>query len=175
MLYNEAYIVIENNDHGVMVCHGMHMEKEYENLHMTSAVKSNGIGIEMNRRTKKMGCSGFKDMLESSKLEIFDEETIKEISTFERKADSFAASDDNHDDIVMNLVMFGYFATTVEFEQMTDINLKKLMFNRRIKEIEKDVPPFGFMNDGIDDVDLIEDELFDKRSGWSIVEDHTDW
>ena len=52
----------------------------------------------------------FKDILRNNKLDIVDEQTIIEISTFEAKGQSFEASNGNHDDLVMNFVMFGYFA-----------------------------------------------------------------
>ena len=152
-LYNEAYVIIENNDAGQLTCHGMHYELEYENLHMENAVSSNAIGIEMTRRTKRLGCSGFKDLMEEDKLEIVDEESIMEMSTFEVKGNSYEATDGNHDDLGMNFVMFGYFVTTPHFEEMTDINVKKLMFKQRMREIEEDVPLFGYQNyDPADDI-----------------------
>ena len=146
-LYNEAYVIIENNDAGQLTCHSIHYELEYPNLHMESGVKSTGIGQEMTRRTKRMGCSGFKDLMDEGKLHIVDEETIMEISTFEVKGQSYEASDGNHDDLVMNLVMFGYFISTPYFQEMTDINVRELMFKQRMREIEEDVPPFGFIEE----------------------------
>ena len=146
-LYNEAYVIIENNDAGQLTCHSIHYELEYPNLHMESGVKSTGIGQEMTRRTKRMGCSGFKDLMDEGKLHIVDEETIMEISTFEVKGQSYEASDGNHDDLVMNLVMFGYFISTPYFQEMTDINVRQLMFKQRMREIEEDVPPFGFIEE----------------------------
>jgi hypothetical protein len=76
---------------------------------MESAVKANRIGIEMNRKVKRLGCSSIKDVLENNKLQIYDENSILEISTFVSKGQSYEASDGNHDDLMMNLVMFGYF------------------------------------------------------------------
>ena len=151
-LYNEAYVIIENNDAGQLTCHGMHYELEYGNLHMESGVSSRGIGVEMNRRIKRIGCSGFKDLVEESKLEVCDEETIMEMSTFEAKGQSYEASEGNHDDLVMNLVLLGYFVSTPYFQEMTDINVKELMFKQRMREIEEDVPPFGFHNAPDDDL-----------------------
>ena len=54
-LYNEAYVVIENNDAGQLTCHGLHYELEYENIHMESSTSANGIGVEMTRRVKTTG------------------------------------------------------------------------------------------------------------------------
>jgi len=149
-LYNEAYVVIENNDQGMMVCVGLYQDLEYENIHLESAVKANAIGIRMDKKVKRIGCSGIKDMIEGGKLDIVDEETIMEISTFVSKGTSFEASDGNHDDLMMNLVMFGYFVSTQSFMDQTNVNIKELLFEQRMKEIEDDVPPFGIIDDGQD-------------------------
>lgn len=165
-LYNEAYVVIESNDAGQLTCHGMHHELEYENLHYNSSIKSTGIGVEMTRRTKRLGCSGFKDLVEENKLEIVDEETIMEISTFEAKGASYEASDGNHDDLVMNLVMLGFIISTPYFQELTDINVKKMMFEQRMAEIEADVPPFGFHNTHTPEDDITYEDRMDP---WSLV------
>jgi len=166
-VYNEAYVVIESNDQGTLVCNGLYMDLEYENMHVESATK-NKMGIEINRKTKRLGCSGFKDLLESSKLEIYDEQTIMEISTFVAHGQSYEASEGNHDDLVMNLVMFGYFATGTYFADMTSINLKEMMFQQRMHEIEEDVVPFGFHDDAGDIIDAIEAQEKMKDQGWNI-------
>ena len=146
--YNDAYVVIESNDQGTVVCNGLYHDLEYENVHVESAIKANAIGIEMNRKVKRLGCSAIKDILENNKLNIVDENTIMEISTFVAKGQSYEASDGNHDDLMMNLVMFGYFVSTQYFADMTDINLKQMLFEQRMKEIEDNIVPFGFIDDG---------------------------
>ena len=166
-VYNEAYVVIESNDQGTLVCNGLYMDLEYENMHVESAAK-NKMGIEINRKTKRLGCSGFKDLLENAKLEIYDEQTIMEISTFTAHGQSWEASEGNHDDLVMNLVMFGFFATSQYFGDMTDINLKEMMFQQRMFDIEQDVVPFGFHDDGTDYIEAIESQDKMKDHGWNI-------
>ena len=147
--YNKAYVVIESNDQGSLVTNGLYHDLEYENMHVESAIKANALGIEMTRKVKRLGCSSFKDILENNKLEIYDDDTILEISTFVAKGVSYEASPGNHDDLVMNLVMLGYFISTQYFSDMTDINLKEMMFKQKMKEIEDDVVPFGFIDDGL--------------------------
>ena len=169
--YNDAYIVVEANDQGQVVCNGLYYDLEYENLHVESAVKANALGIEMTRKSKRIGCSSFKDLIETGKIEVCDENTILEISTFEAKGQSYEASQGNHDDLVMNLVMFGYFAGTSYFGEMTDINLKELLFEQRMKEIEADVVPFGFVDDGLPERPVIDPE----RDGWQIDTTITDF
>ena len=169
-VYNEAYVVIESNDQGGVVCNGLYHELEYENVHVESAIKANAIGVEMTRKVKRLGCSAIKDVIENNKLDIVDETTILEISTFVAKGQSYEASVGNHDDLMMNLVMFGYFATSNFFGEMTDINLKEMMFQQRIKEIEDDVLPFGFVDDGLDYAQ--QQDAKDEAHPWAIEYTH---
>lgn len=173
-LYNDSYVVVESNDQGTLVCQGLYQDLEYENVHMESAVRSDRIGIEMNRKVKRLGCSAIKDILENQKLDIIDENTILEISTFVHKGQSYEASDGNHDDLMMNLVMFGYFVTTQFFSDMTDINLKEMMFKRKMKEIEDDVPPVGFIDDGLDYERELE-QIEAVNQGWHSFEGIREW
>jgi len=147
-VYNEAYVVVEANDQGSVVCNGLYHDLEYENMHVESAIKANALGIEITRKTKRLGCSAIKDILENGKLKIVDEQTILEISTFEARGQSYEATEGNHDDLMMNLVMFGYFVSTQYFADMTDINLKEMIFKQRMQEIEDNVVPFGIIDDG---------------------------
>jgi len=170
-VYNNAYVVIESNDQGSVVCNGLYYDLEYENVHVESAVKANAIGIEMNRKVKRLGCSGIKDLLEERKLDICDEQTILEVSTFVSKGQSYEASDGNHDDLMMNLVMLGYFISTQMFADMTDINLKQMMFENKMREIEEAIVPFGFVDDGSEAIREIEEKDKMKYEPWQIWED----
>jgi len=175
VVYNEAYVVIESNDQGTVVCQGLYHDMEYENVHVESAVKANRIGVEITRKSKRLGCSAIKDILEENKLEIVDENTISEISTFESKGNSYEASDGNHDDLMMNLVMFGYFVASQFFADMTDINLKKMMFEQQARQIEDDIVPFGYIDDGSDMIEHYEREENDKHQQWATWGDGPDY
>ena len=166
-IYNMAYVVIESNDQGALVCNGLYQDLEYENIHLESAIKSDRIGIEITRKSKRLGCSAAKDLLENNKLIIVDENTIYEASTFIAKGQSYEASDNNHDDLMMNIVLFGYFVTGKYFGDMTDINLKEMIFKQKMKEIEDDVVPFGHIDDGSQ---FIEEEI--KKPEWYIEFDN---
>ena len=165
ILYNNAYAVIESNDQGAVVCNGLYYELEYENLHTESAVKANALGIEMTRKVKRLGCSAIKDIVENHKINLHDENTILEMSTFIAQGTSYEASKGNHDDLMMNLVMFGYFASTQFFADMTDIDLKQMMFQDKMFAIEQDVPPFGIIDDGMDYIDQLESND-EYNQGW---------
>lgn len=161
--------MVESNDQGTVVCNGLWHDLEYENVHVESAIKANALGIEITRKTKRLGCSAIKDILETHKLDIVDDQTIIEISTFEAKGQSYEASDGNHDDLMMNLVMFGYFTTGGYFTDMTDINMKEMMFAQRMREIDEDVVPFGFVDDGSDYINEIETN--ERGTEWAIEYD----
>ena len=168
--YNTAWVVVESNDQGTLVTNGLHNELEYENLFIESTVKSNRLGVEMNRKVKRIGCSGIKDLLEERKLEIVDQNTILECSTFIAKGQSYEASDGNHDDLMMNLVMFGYFATGNYFQTLTDVDIRNMLFEQQMKQIEDDMLPFGFVDDGIKSAE--EEEMRDK---WMRDNSVTEW
>ena len=165
-VYNDAYVVIESNDQGGVVCNGLYHDLEYENMHVESSIKADALGIAINRKTKRLGCSAFKDIIENNKIKIVDEQTILEISTFEAKGQSYEASDGNHDDLVMNLVLFGYFVSTQYFSDMTDINLKEMLFKQKMKDIEDDMVPFGIIDDGSDYINQIE-QTENNDNGWA--------
>lgn len=167
-LYNEAYVIIENNDAGVLVCQGLYQDLEYENIHLESAIKADAVGVTMNRKTKRIGCSGIKDIIETGKLEVVDENTIMEISTFVSKGQSYEASDGNHDDLMMNLVMFGYYLSTQSFGDLYDVDLKSMLFEQRMQEIEDDILPFGIIDDGRDYIP--QSEIVHPGSGWQLPE-----
>ena len=104
-VYNDAMVVVESNDAGQVVCNGLYHDLEYENMFVESVIKADSLGIRMNRKVKRIGCSSFKDLIETNKLEIYDRETISEISTFTARGNSWEATDGNHADLVMNLVL----------------------------------------------------------------------
>lgn len=169
-LYNEAYVIVESNDQGSLVTNGLYQDLEYENLHMESFIRADRIGVEINRKIKRIGCSAIKDIIEHGKLNVVDPQTILEMSTFVAKGISFEASEGNHDDLMMNLVLFGFFAVGNNFEELTDVNLKEMMFEQRMKEIEDDVTPFGFIEDGMDGI-LSPMELQNEEDPWIIADE----
>ena len=166
-VYNKAYVVIESNDQGSVVCNGLYQDLEYENIHAESAIRMDKIGVEITRKTKRMGCSAIKDLLENNKLTIVDENTIFEESTFVSRCQSYEASDGKNEDLIMNLVLFGYFVTSKYFGDMTDINLKEMIFKQKMKEIEDDIVPFGHIDDGSQ---FVEEEV--KKPDWVVEFDH---
>ena len=143
--YNEAYVIVESNDQGVVVCNGLYYDLEYENMFVESVVKKNSIGATMTRRVKRIGCSSIKDLIEQRKLTINDANTIIEMTTFVAKGSSYQAVAPNHDDLMMNLVLFAWFTTTDIFSSISDIDMKNMLYREQLQAIQDDMIPFGFI------------------------------
>jgi hypothetical protein len=70
------------------------------------------------------------------------------MSTFIEKRDSYEADEGYHDDLVMCLVLFGWLTTNPFFKEITDVNLRQAIYEDKIKQIEEEMLPIGFLNDG---------------------------
>ena len=151
-LYNTAFVIIEANDNGFMVANSLFQDYEYENQYNDYRGGRLSLGVEMTRKVKARGCNNIKDIIESGKLNIYDRETIVEICSFVEKGSSFEAEAGAHDDLMMNLVMFGWFsANKKEFESLVDIELRKELFDDEIKRIEDEMVPFGIVDQAWND------------------------
>ena len=147
-MYNEALVVVENNDSGQIVCNNLYYDIEYPNVFLESTVKSSGVGVTMTKKVKQIGCSTLKELMEEKKLMVIDKFTINELVTFVAKGKSFEADGGNHDDLVMNLVLFSWFVTTPYFQSLTNLELKKMLYDEQQQLIEDEIVPFGIVDDG---------------------------
>lgn len=122
--YNSAAVLVENNDVGKVILHILNYDMEYDNIISTR----NGTKIQLGQRTtaksKTVGCARLKDMVESKQLIIRDRATIEEFKHFviNSSGTSYAADEGFHDDMVMGLVVFAYFASTSRFRIEYDKN-----------------------------------------------------
>ena len=165
--YNEAYVLIEINS-SEQVAEILYGEYEYENIISVSRTPQgqvvNGgfggnktqLGVITDKKVKRIGCSNFKSMVEEKKLIITDADTIAEISTFIEKRNSYSADEGYHDDLVMPLVLFSWLTTNSYFKELTNINIRKELYDARIKMIEEEVTPFGFINNGDEENQLVD-------------------
>jgi hypothetical protein len=158
--YNNAYMLVEVNDIGGQVADILHYDLEYDNL-LTSMNKGragmvlNGgfgkgetlFGVRTTAIVKKLGCSILKSLVEQDKLIIEDEEIIKELLSFVAKWNSFSADDGHTDDLVMCLVLFSWLTKQPYFKEITNIDIRKELFEGEIKKIEDDDWfSFGFIS-----------------------------
>jgi len=167
--FNMAYVLIEVNS-SEQVAHIMHNELEYENIIFVNRDTKTGqtvtggfgggktqLGVQTDKRVKRIGCFTFKSLVEEKKLLITDADTISEISTFIQVKDSYAADEGYHDDLVMPLVLFSWLTTNPYFKELNDVNIREAMYQSRIKQIEEDVVPFGFVFNGTEEEYSVED------------------
>ena len=156
--YNKATVLIESNGPGGEVCNILHYDLEYDNTINESGVHAK-LGIKMTKRVKAVGCSNLKDLVETNKLIIQDLETISEISQFVVRGKSWASEDGGTDDLVMSLVLFSWFSSQDLFKELNDIDLRTKLYDGKMQEIEDDLTPFGFIEDGIEGEDkyVVED------------------
>ena len=164
--FNMAYVLIEINS-SEQVAHIMHNELEYENIIFVnrtsqSQTVSGGfgggksqLGVQTDKKVKRTGCHNFKALVEENKFIIEDPDIISEISTFIETKGTYKADDGYHDDLVMSLVLFSWLTSTSYFKELNNINLRQLMYEKKIQAMEEELTPFGFIDDGIEKENLL--------------------
>ena len=177
--YNNAYILCEVNDIGGQVADIIQFDLEYENLLMAAmrgragqqlgqgfSGKKTQLGVKMSTAVKQVGCSNLKALIEEDKLIIPDYDTIAELTTFIVKGQSFAAEDGCNDDLAMCLVIFGWMAMQPYFKEMHDNDVRQRIYDDQRENIEQDMAPFGFVDDGMGE------EYFADAQGdlWQVAE-----
>jgi Terminase large subunit, T4likevirus-type, N-terminal/Terminase RNaseH-like domain len=158
--YNEAYVVVESNTYGKQVVDALWMDYEYENLMLSrgghndaklAGARNEKIspGVKTTKKTKQLGCSSLKGLIESNQLIIYDLETIQELNSFSRDGTSYKAEKGKTDDIVMSLVIFAWFSSQPYFDDTFDQNTRDIVRQNILQDAEYHTA-FGFMDDGID-------------------------
>jgi hypothetical protein len=117
----------------------------------------------MTAAVKKLGCSNLKTLLEDDKLLTVDYDIISELTTFSQKHNSFEAEEGCNDDLAMCLVIFSWLVAQDYFKEMTDNDVRKRIYEEQKNQIEQDMSPFGFISDGLEDMDVfVEQETGDR-------------
>lgn len=146
--YNDAYLLIENNDSGGQVADILYHDLEYENMFFTELDRGDArvselskvrtMGIRTTKRTKTVGCNSIKALIENYELIVNDFEVIEEFSCFILKRNgTYAAEDGKHDDMVMCLVLFGWLATQSFFRDLTNVDVRRRMYEDEMKAMEE--------------------------------------
>lgn len=158
--YNSAFIWVELANTGQEVVNSIYYDLEYENIILgEKETKNSGIrelGLKPNKKTKAIGCTTLKDLIEKRKLIISVPEIINELLHFVEKGKSWEAEDEFHDDLVMTLVNFAYLTTIPGFEQFikNGSSITQELFDKDIKQLEEDGIPFVFIENGNDTEEL---------------------
>jgi len=184
--YNGAYVMIEVNDIGEQVATAMQYDLEYDNLIMASMRGRAGqilgsgfsggkvqLGVRTTKAVKMLGCSNLKQLIETDKLIINDYDLITEFSTFVKHGQSFQAEEGHTDDLAMCCVLFGWMTNQTYFKELTNVDIRERMFLEQQDQLEQDMAPFGFMDNGIDDP-LGETVIDEYGQRWSpVVRDYS--
>jgi hypothetical protein len=184
--YNNAWTLIEINDNGQQVADILHHELEYENILYVNnnskhgQVVSGGFGgggsksgVRTDKKVKRIGCSQLKTLMEEGRLAVWDRDIISEFSTFIQVKDSYAADEGYHDDLVMPLVLFGWVTTNPYFKDLTNVNLRETIFANQIQQIEDELTPFGFYDDGR--ADEGPQQFVQDNDLWSVEKEQSNW
>jgi hypothetical protein len=174
--YDDAWLLVEVNDIGDQVANILHFDLEYDNVLMCAmrgragqivgsgfSGKKSQLGVRMTSAVKKLGCSNLRTLIEDDKLTINDYDMISELTTFIQKGRSFEAEEGCNDDLAMCLVIFSWLVAQDYFKEMTNNDVRKRIYEEHKNQIEQDMAPFGFILDGLDDIDaFIEPETGDR-------------
>jgi hypothetical protein len=180
--YNKAYCLIEINDIGDQVANILHFDLEYDNILMCAmrgragqivgsgfSGKKSMLGVRMTSAVKKVGCSNLKALIEEDKLLVTDYDIISELTTFIQRNNSFEAEEGCYDDLSMCLVIFSWLATQPYFKEMTDQDVRKRIYEEQKNQIDQDMAPFGFIDNG-----LVEDSFVDDEGDRWFVDEYGD-
>ena len=161
--YNDAYLLIETNSIGKQVADVLHAEFEYENILMTTSGGRKGqtvssgfgsaggrLGVKTTTPVRRIGCSTLKTLIEENKLIIESYDIVSELATFVFYKGKYQAEVGHHDDLTMTLVLFAWLTQQQYFRDMADMNIREELYADKIKAIEADLTPFGFIDDGRD-------------------------
>ena len=126
---------------------------------------------------KKVGSLNLKTMIEENKLIFNDYEIISELTTFIQKNNSFEAEEGCNDDLAMCLVIYAWLVAQDYFKELTDQDVRKRLYEDQRDQIEQDMAPFGFMDDGLGDSSFVDnngdrwftDEYGDMSHMWDYM------
>ena len=159
--YNNPYVLVEVNDIGDSIAATMNYDLEYPNVLMCSMRGRAGqvvgqgfsgnktqLGVKMSITVKKQGCANLKAIIEDDKLTFKDFDILRELTTFIQRKQAWEADDGYHDDLVMCLVIFAWLCMQDYFKEMTDLDVRRRIYEEQRNQIEQDMAPFGFIDDG---------------------------
>ena len=140
--------------------------------------KKTQLGVKMSKTVKKVGALNLKTLIEEDKLLSCDYDIMSELTTFISKSNSFMAEEGCNDDLAMCLVIYAWLVQCDYFKELTDQDVRKRLYDEQKNQIEQDMAPFGFMDDGLDSGSVIDadgdkwfaaDEYGDRSYMWDYL------
>ena len=167
--YNNPYVLVEVNDIGDSIAATLNYDLEYPNVLMCAMRGRAGqvvgqgfsgtktqLGVKMSVTVKKIGCANLKAIIEEDKLLFNDFQIFQELTTFVQKKQAWEADEGYHDDLVMCMVLFAWLVMQEYFKEMTDQDIRRRIYDEQRNQIEQDMAPFGFIDDGMGDDTFID-------------------
>jgi len=68
----------------------------------------------------------------------------------------------------MCLVIYAWLVAQDYFKELTDQDIRKRLYEDQKNQIEQDMAPFGFMNDGLDETTFVDSE----GDRWSTADEY---
>lgn len=165
--YNDALAVIEsNNSGGGIVLDVLWNEIEYENILMSETKDSQNfagwgkrsqLGVRTTKRTKSVGCSYLRDLIENDQLTVRDYYTLNELTTFIKVGSSYEAKKGAHDDLAMTLVIFAWLTSQSYFKDVTGVDVSGNLRSAIQMNSQEDYSNVlgGFYDGDDEDIDVI--------------------
>lgn len=139
-MYGECPIYIELNSTGAQIARSLIVDLEYDNIICDSY---QDLGMKQTKKTKPIGCSALKDLIEKHQLIINHKTTISELRKFVEKGVGWEAESGN-DDCVMSLVIFAYLTTQHKFNEYLELNdmaIATKLFSDEINDLGDEFAP----------------------------------
>lgn len=177
--YNDAVVLVETNDIGQQVADILHYDLEYEGIFVTANNGRSGQslsggfatsttrGVRTTKQVKRIGCATLKTLVESDKFIITDYDTIYELTRFSLKnslkGNQTYEAEEGHDDMAMCCVLFAWLTTQPYLKELTDLDIRKQIYEQNERMFEEEMLPFGLMSTG--------DDEYDNEANESILRD----
>lgn len=171
--YNNCFVLVENNGAGKEIADILFNDYEIENLLFTRKENRNGTsetgayrlsfngfpGVTTTKSVKSKGCINFKQFIESGKLILNDHQTISELMSFidVKGNGTYSADQGEHDDLVMNCVLFAWAMNERFFKNIMDFDFRMDLYKAKIEETEERYNFSGFF---VKDGNIIDNDTF---------------
>lgn len=115
LYYNTARLIVESNNHGILTCHQLAKEFNYQNFYTEvqhdkeTDKETVKLGFHTNVRTKPMIIDELRAAMRENEIEIPDRTVLREMMTYiVTESGKMEADASCHDDCVMALALVNY-------------------------------------------------------------------
>lgn len=113
--YNNAYIIVESNSHGLLTCTRLYKDFQYTNFHVEMVVdkmtdkEMTKLGFATTAKSKPLVINELRAAMRENEIEIHDKVTLREMLTYiETETGGMEAEQGCFDDCVMSLALANY-------------------------------------------------------------------